>query len=490
MKRFVFLILVYIFLVPLGVQANPGSIFSEIQELTLDNGMKFLLLRRAGAPVFSAYLRVKVGGVDEPDGKTGIAHLLEHMAFKGTTEIGTQNYPEEKKWLDQLEEIHRRLLKARGEERKRLKEQMEEIKKEAARYVVKEEFSKTYLRNGGTNLNATTSQDMTSYFVSLPSNKLKLWASLESSRLKDPVFREFYSERDVVLEERRSRVDDSPFGKLYEQFVEGSFQKSPYRRPTIGYSSDIEKLSATDLAAFYKKYYVPSNMVGALVGDIDLVEAEKILRETFGKIPAGTAPALVSAAEPIPTHEIILMVPFDSQPSLMLGYPKPTLPHRDDYIFDVLDQILCEGRTSRLYKRLVLQEPVVQKIACSTSTPGSRLDNLFFIYVSMMKGHPAPEVLRRVDEELKRLVQEGVSVEELNKAKKNLLAQWYYDMQSNEDMAELLSYFQVLTGSWKYILDHQQQIQSVTSQDLARVVQTYLQASHRTVAILKSVKKS
>jgi predicted Zn-dependent peptidase len=489
MKRFFIFLWILVLILPMTSFGNPGNFLSNVKEVTLPNGMKFLLLRRTGAPVFSAYIRVKVGGIDEPDGQTGVAHLLEHMAFKGTSEIGTTNYEEEKKLLDQLEEIHSKLLRARGEEKTQLKQQMAQVQEKAEKFVVKEEFSKAYQRNGGSNLNANTSEDMTSYFVSLPNTKLKLWAYLESSRLKDPVFREFYSERDVVGEERRMRVDDSSFGKLYEEFLGEAFQKSPYRRPTIGYSRDIEKLSATDLKNFYQKYYVPSNMVGAIVGDIDLSETEKILNETFGILPKGTPPPKVQVSEPNPNREKEIVVPFDAQPALMIGYPKPTIPHRDDYIFDVLDQILCEGRTSRFYKRLVDEDRLVQKIACSDSTPGSRLNNLYFIYASILQGHNAHEVIKVIDEELQRILKEGVPPEELEKAKKDLLAEWYYEMQSNDDMAGLLSYFDAVSGTWRYILDHQKQIQAVTNEDLQRLVQTYLQATQRTIAILKPTKK-
>ncbi|MDX1387468.1 MAG: pitrilysin family protein, partial [bacterium] len=246
--------------------ASPGSFLQDVQEVTLDNGMKFLLLRREGAPVFTAYIRVKVGGLDEKAGQTGIAHLLEHMAFKGTSQIGTKDYAKEKVVLAKIEELQLQKRKARGQARENLAKQISQLLEEAGEYVIKEEFSKIYQRNGASGLNATTSQDLTSYFVTLPSNKLRLWAYLESNRLQNPVFREFYSERDVVGEERRTRVDDSPFGKLYEAFIRLSFNSSPYRRPTIGYQADIEKLTATQLEEFYRRYYVPSNMVGAIVG--------------------------------------------------------------------------------------------------------------------------------------------------------------------------------------------------------------------------------
>ncbi|MFO1462549.1 MAG: pitrilysin family protein [bacterium] len=472
-----------------AARANP-DLLDQVREVTLSNGMRFLLLRRPGAPVFTGYLQVKVGGIDEAEGQTGIAHLLEHMAFKGTSDIGTTDYAAERKLLDRIEALHAEWLKAQGPAKASLDRELKSLIAQAGRLVAKEEFSKIYLRNGGADLNATTSQDLTSYFVKLPNTKLRLWAFLESARLRDPVFREFYSERDVVMEERRTRIDDSPFGKLYESLMELAFESSPYRRPTIGYIADLERLSATDLKNFYQRHYAPGNIVGAIVGDIDLDETQGILEEYFGKIPAGPLPPKVSAQEPMPVKEKRVEVPFDAAPALMVGYHKPTMPHPDDYSFDVFDQVMCEGRTSRLYKRLVEKDRILQSIACSGGTPGSRLDNLFFIYASILPGHDADEALRAIDEEFQKVEREGVPGEELKKAKKNLLADWNYEMQSNDELAQLLSYFEAVSGSWRYIVDHPKRIQAIDSSDLQGLVRTYLGPERRSTAILKPTKKS
>jgi len=468
--------------------AGTGDFLERVHELTLANGMKFLLLKREGPPVFSAYIRVKVGGIDEADGKTGIAHLLEHMAFKGNSEVGTKDYDSEKIILKQIEEVHEKKLNAKGSRRKALDNKMKDLLKEAGRYVVKEEFSKIYQRNGATGLNATTSQDLTSYFVTLPSNKLRLWAYMESQRLKDPVFREFYSERDVVGEERRMRVEDSPFGSLYEAFINLSFEKSPYRRPTIGYQVDIEKLSATDLKNFYEKYYVPKNMVVALVGNFDLEEVKGVVKEYFGPILDEELPPNPQVAEPEPQRPKRVVIRFDASPSLMFGYLKPNMPQDEDYVFDVLEQILCEGRTSRLYKDLVVKKRLVQSISCNPSTPGSRLYNLFFVYASIRKGHTPDEVLQAFDKVVASLESEGVSEKELKKAKKNILSQWFFSLQSNREIAEALSYFEAIAGTWKYILNHQEKIKSITEKDIQKVVVRYLQPQRRRVAILKPLK--
>jgi predicted Zn-dependent peptidase len=484
MKKFGYLLVILLsLLVVHPASANPG-LLDEVKEITLSNGMRFLLLRRPGAPLFTAYIQVKVGGIDETDGQTGIAHLLEHMAFKGTSEIGTTDPAAEKKLLAEIEQVQAEWASAPASRKAALAKRRQELAAAASRYVVKEEFSQIYMRNGGSGLNATTSQDLTSYFVQLPNTKLKLWAFLESSRLRDPVFREFYSERDVVREERRSRVDDSPFGKLYEAMMGISFEQSPYRRPTIGYADDVEKLSATQLQEFYKKYYVPSNMVGAVVGDIDVAATEKILEEYFGKIPSGPKPPALTVKEPQPTAPKRVDVSFAASPMLMAAYLKPTMPHVDDYRFDVFVQVVCEGRTSRLYRRLVVQDRLVQNIGCSSGSPGSRLDNLFLVYASPLPGHSTEEVLAAVDDEFAKIARDGVDEAELKKAKKSLLADWNYEMQSNDEVAQMLSYFEAVTGSWRYIQDHPAKISGIGSADLQKIVATYLQPQRRRLAVL------
>jgi len=466
-----------------SLRANPG-LLDEVKEITLSNGMRFLLLRRPGAPVFTAYIQVKVGGIDETDGQTGIAHLLEHMAFKGTSEIGSTDATAEKQLLAEIEKVQAEWVAAPPARKPALEKRRRELAAAAERYVVKEEFSQIYMRNGGSGLNATTSQDLTSYFVQLPNTKLKLWAFLESSRLRDPVFREFYSERDVVREERRSRVDDSPFGKLYEAMMGVSFEASPYRRPTIGYADDVEKLSATQLAEFYSKYYVPSNMVGAVVGDIDVAETEKILEDYFGKLPSGPKAPEVAVKEPEPSAPKRVEVPFAAAPMLMAAYLKPTMPHIDDYRFDIFVQVVCEGRTSRLYRRLVVQDRLVQNIGCSSGSPGSRLDNLFIVYGSPLPGKSPEEVLAAVDDEFAKIGREGVGEAELKKAKKSLLAEWNYEMQSNDEVAQMLSYFEAVTGSWRYIQDHPEKIRKIGSSDLQKLVAAYLKPQRRRLAVL------
>jgi len=338
--------------------------------------------------------------------------------------------------------------------------------------------------NGADNFNATTSTDLTSYFVELPTAKLELWAYLESERLRDPIFREFYQERDVVLEERRSRVEDSPFGKNFESFLGLAFEKSPYRRPTIGFAGDVAALTATDLQAFYKTYYVPGNMVGAIVGDIDIPATKALLEKYFGRIPPGTNPPALPEAEPPQKAEKRGFVPYEARPQIMIGYHKPTLPAREDYVFDLIGQILCEGRTSRLYRSLVEEKKIAQSVDCDAGTPGARLSNLFFIYASALGTTPPGRLEEAISAEIEKLKTTLVSDEELKRAINQLTAERVFKLESNTGLAESLSYFEAVAGDWRYFLRHEEVMKTISAEEIRQVAQKYFVNANRTVSVL------
>jgi predicted Zn-dependent peptidase len=435
---------------------------------------------------------VKVGGADEKQGKSGIAHMLEHMAFKGTPKIGTRNYEQEKKILEQIETVGVRLseLTRKGQDRSpeglRLKDQLKQLQKETEPLLVKDEFSRAFTKNGASNFNATTSKDITSYFEELPINKLELWAYLDSERLGNPVFREFYQERDVVLEERRTRVDNSPFGKNLEALFASAYEKSPYKDPTIGYEKEVAALTATDLKNFYKTYYVPQNMVGAVVGDIDIDETKAILDRYFGKIPAGPNPPPIQFEEPPQLKERRLSVKFDARDQIMMGYHKPTLPHREDYVFDLISEVFCEGRTSRLHQALVEKKKIAQSVDCDSGSPGSRLDNLFFVYASALGNHTPAELEKAIDEEIEKLRNAPVSQEELERARNQITSDRLFKMNSNLGLAEALTYFEVTAGDWKYLLQHEEVLKTITPKEIQDVARKYLVNTNRTVSILSN----
>jgi len=460
----------------------------RVTEHTLKNGMKFLLVERHQAPVFSAVIAFRAGGVDEAAGESGLAHLLEHMAFKGTQVIGTKNYRKEKRLLEKIDSIAVELarLEASGrpedaERISKLREQLQKAQQEAAAYVVPNELDRIYSVNGAEDLNAWTSKDMTAYVVSLPSNKLELWALIESQRMATPVFREFYAEKDVVCEERLQSVENNPFGKLYEVLIATAFAAHPYRTPTGGWMSDLRTLTRPQAERFRRTYYVPGNAVAALVGDFRTEDVIPVLEKYFGAIPPGPPPPPVATKEEAQSGEKRVKVEFAAQPHLLIAYHKPTLPDDDDFVFDVLNAVLTEGRTSRLYSALV-KKNIALNVSSWTSEPGARYPNLFLISAVPMHPHSVEDLEKAIYAELEKLKNEPVPDEELEKAKSLLTAEFLRGLQTNMDLAEKLAYYQTVAGDWRYILRWEERIRKISAQDIQRVARKYLVERNRVVA--------
>ncbi|WP_447985122.1 M16 family metallopeptidase [Nitrospira sp. Nam74] len=483
--------------VPAGAagQSAPG-LAERVIKHTLANGLTVLLVERHQSPIVSINLTFGVGGINEHNGATGLAHLYEHMAFKGTRTLGTKDYAGEQPVLEELDRIQRDIeqvrerLQAEGQDEssspalKQLRRQFTEAQDRAGQFVVGNELAMLYQRHGGVGLNASTGKDITRYTVSLPSNRLPLWAAVESDRMRSPVLREFYKERDVVLEERRLRTDDNPNGLLYEAFAAAAFEAHPYGFPTIGWASDIQSLTPAVTEAFFQTYYGPANAVIAIVGDIHAPDVIALIERTFGKIPAMTAPPRVVTVEPPQRGERRLEVEFDAEPVLLLGYHKPALGHPDDFVFDVMDSILSEGQTSRLYQRLVREKRLATAVDTQTSFPGAQAPNLFVLSAVPLAPHTAREVEDAITEELERLKAEPVEAAELEKVLNNLDAELLRSLRSNSGLASQLAYFQTVAKDWRYVLTARERIAAVTPADIQRVAAQYLTRNNRTVATL------
>ncbi|MFQ5932446.1 MAG: M16 family metallopeptidase, partial [Nitrospiraceae bacterium] len=279
-----------------GDRVSAKGLAERVIEHKLANGLTVLMVERHQTPVVSINLAFKVGGMNEYTGVTGVAHLYEHMAFKGTRTLGTKDYEQERPLLEELARLNETIEELRGSSRNastnespeidELRRAFEETQKKAAALVVGNEMSLLYQRQGAVGLNASTSKDVTRYTVSLPANRLPLWAAIESDRMANPVLREFFKERAVVMEERRLRTEDSPNGLLYETFAAAAFQAHPYGFPTIGWASDIHALSPAITKQFFRTYYGPGNAVVAIVGDINPTDVISLLERSFGTIPA------------------------------------------------------------------------------------------------------------------------------------------------------------------------------------------------------------
>ncbi len=492
-----------VLLLSLGLNLDPSaaaspSLADRVIEHKLANGLTVLMVERHQTPVVSINITFAVGGVNEQVGQTGIAHLYEHMAFKGTRTIGTKDYEKEKPILDELSrvgtELERRqqalaakLTPPSAEEQsavEALQKRFAELQAQAAQYVVGNEMALLYQRHGGVGLNASTGKDLTRYTISLPSNRLPLWAAVESDRMANPVLREFYKERGVVMEERRLRNDDSPQGQLFETFTSAAFRAHHYGVPTIGWGSDILSLTPADTEAFFKTYYGPNQATIALVGDIDPKETIELIEQTFGKIPAAPTPPPVVTVEPEQRGERRIEVEFDAEPMLAIGYHKPGLGHPDDDVFDVIDAILTDGLTSRLHQRLVRDKRIAASVSSDANYPGVRAPNLFIITATPLAPHTSAEVEAAIYEELERLKTEPVTEKELQKVLNNLDADLVRALRSNTGLASQLALYQTVAGDWRYVLKSRDRIAAVTAADVQRVAKQYLTRTNRTVGTL------
>ncbi len=479
---------------PAPIVSNGRSLAERVIEHKLVNGLTLLMVERHQTPVVSINVTFGVGGIDEVNGITGVAHLYEHMAFKGTKTIGTKDFAQEQPLLAELDRLNgeiereRRKLRAEGRdtspELAAKRDQFKQAQDRADAFVVGNEMALLYQRHGGVGLNASTGKDVTRYTVSLPSNRLPLWAAIEADRLARPVLREFYKERAVVMEERRLRTDDSPNGLLYEAFAAAAFEAHPYGFPTIGWASDIQSLTPAETETFFRTYYGPANAVIAIVGDIDPKEVIALVERTFGAVPGAPPPPSVVTVEPPQKGERRVDVEFDAEPILILGYHKPSLESPDDVVFDVIDSVLSEGVTSRLYRRLVREKRLAAGISTDSSFPGVRDPNLFVVSATPLAPHTTAEIEAAIYEELERLKTEPVTAQELQRVLNNLDAGMVRSLRSNGGLASQLAYYQTVARDWRYVLKARERIAAVTPADIQRVARHYLVKTNRTVATL------
>jgi predicted Zn-dependent peptidase len=479
-----------------GIAALPAAAQSladfekKVTVKTLPNGWTFILYERPEAPVFSFSTHVNVGSAQEVPGITGIAHMFEHMAFKGTDHIGTTDYTAEKKVLDKVDQAYaafdseRRKLRPDPERVKTLQQAWKEAQEEAGKFVKKNEFGEIVEREGGVGLNAGTGADSTVYLYSLPSNKMELWAYLESERFLHPVFREFYKERDVVKEERRLRTESNPIGRLVEQFVMVAFSAHPYQHPVVGYMSDLDSFSRGDAEKFYRTYYVPSNIVTSLVGDVKASEAMPILEKYFGRIPKGDPPPPIRTVEPKQIAEKTIRIPDPAQPFYLEGYHKPASTDPDGAVYQALVDVLSNGRTSRLYRSLVRDKQIAAAAQSFPSFPGEKFPNLFLVFAVPAPGHTNDEVRGAIRAELDRLKKEDVTAEELAMVKTRARAALIEGLNSNQGLANSMAEYQTTFGDWRELFRSVDKIDKVTAADVRRVANAMFVDTNRTVAMV------
>ncbi|MGA1844290.1 MAG: M16 family metallopeptidase [bacterium] len=481
----------FIVCVRAGLAAGIADLESRVIRKRLANGMTVLMMERHQTPVCSFSIRYKVGMVDEPDGRTGTAHLLEHLMFKGTTTIGTRDYGRESVLLEEIKEVgqtldHEVMKGEEGDPNRvcRLSARLADLQRAHKEFVVKDEMDRLYSQNGAVGFNASTGADVTTYTVSLPSNRVELWARIESDRMKNPVFREFYTERSVVMEERRQSYESQPFRKLMERFLATAFIAHPYRNPIIGWESELRFLDPDDTMTFFRRHYAPNNVVVAVVGDIDPDRFMALMETYFGGIPRQPPVSPLVTKEPDQDGERRIEVIFDAEPRLIEGYHKPTVPDRADYVFDIISSILTDGRTSRLYQRMVVEEKVAVSVDAANGWPGARYDNLFTLFATPRYPHTTDDLERIIDEELDRIKGEPVSEWELGRIKNQIRAELIRGLTSNSGMANKLSYFESISGDWRYLSTYLDVLETITTQEIQEAARTYLTTTNKTVGVL------
>jgi predicted Zn-dependent peptidase len=461
----------------------------KVTEFTLPNGLHFLIIERHEAPVLSFNTYANVGSVDDPTGRTGLAHMFEHMAFKGTETIGTKNWPMEKKALDAVEDVYDRLeaeqnkwFRADPKKIEALQNELKAAIEKADTYVESNEYDRIVESNGGVGLNAGTSEDSTSYYYNFPSNRVELWFLLESERFLHPVFREFYKERDVVREERRMRVESSPQGELIEALVSTAFAAHPYKDMPGGWASDIETFRRTDAEAFYKKYYTPGNLTMAIAGDIDPAEAKRLAYKYFSRLPKGPAPPMVHTVEPSQEGEKRATVASPAQPFLAVAYKRPDQYSKDDAALDVLSDLLSDGRTGIFYKELVRDKKIALGAETDATFPGGKYPNLFILFYIPNAGHTVEEGEKEMYAIIDRMKKQKIDDESLKRVKTKLRASLIRKLDNNAGLASELASYSANFGDWRRLFTELDDYEKVTAEDVQRVAQTYLVEKSRTVA--------
>lgn len=468
----------------------------KISDFTLDNGMKFIVLRNTSAPIVAFCLTVDVGGVTDPQGYAGLAHMLEHMAFKGTSTIGTKDFVAEKVTLNQLDSLFN-AIKAEGAKGSaadtlklaELKASFKALQMRGDSLTEMNEFSTIIDRAGGTQVNAGTGYDRTSYYFSLPSNKLELWFYLESQRFSDPVIRQFYQEREVIREERRGSLESDPNGRLFDKFLKTVFTVHPYGRPLVGEMSDIDNFSPEAIKAYFKKYYVPSNMIAVLVGDVDLKKAKKLAEKYFGSLPKVPKPERLTIVEPEQTAERRVSNSEKAQPVLWIGFHRPSATDPDDPVFDVLADYLGGGRTSLLYKSLIKDKKMALQAIAVSSFPGVKYPPAFVILAVPAKGYTAVQCEQEIMAEVERLRNEPIPEEELAKVKARAKADLIDQLSSRSGMASQLASAQLYYGDWRALFNSLDKLNAVTAQDVQRVANRYLTPEKHSAVYIETVKE-
>lgn len=473
----------------------------EVQEHILDNGMRLLLVPREGDPNISCGWVARVGSVNERPGVTGVAHLFEHMMFKGTHTLGTKDIDRDLELIAKLDDLKAQIREEeavlveayrvgqiedptaadnRSERHQELLAEFENLLKVQSELLVKDEFTRIYTSEGGSGMNAFTSNDMTAYFINVPANKLELWFWMESDRLANPVFREFYAERDVVREERRLRTDSTPTGRINEQFDAMFWQASPYSWPVIGWSNDVENITREEALEFFGTYYAPNNLTMVLVGEFEPEVAIALAEKYLSRLPHGDkAPPPMRTREIKQLAEKRMIAYAETRPTVRIRYHTVPDAHVDEPPLLVLGSIL-NGRTGRFFKSLVLEQQLA--VQASGGVNGLKYDGMFELVGVARDPNQLLDLEQGLYEQMELLKEELVTARELQKIKNQQLAGDFRRLESKTGLMIQLLQYEAL-GEWQNINRFSERIQAVTAEDVQRVVKKYFTRENRTVGL-------
>ncbi|MBD3258371.1 insulinase family protein [candidate division GN15 bacterium] len=484
----------------LAVPAAHAFDFSELEnsvvEHTLDNGLTIIVLPRHDAPVVSFVTYADVGSVNDPKGYTGMAHMFEHMAFKGTPDIGTTNYEKELELMRVEDSIFALLRRERlkgpladQEKIAQLEQDFQDAIDAAYDLVVPNDFSETMGQEGAVGLNAGTSYDMTMYYFSLPSNKVELWMAMESERFYKPVLREMYKERQVVAEERRMRTESSPFGRLMEEFFALAYKAHPYGVSIIGHMSDIQNYDRDAAMKYFEDNYSPANLTCVLVGDVKPKEVFKLAEKWWGRIPYRPEPEPINTVEPEQIGERRMVLEDPAQPIYWCGWHIPAGTHPDRPAIDAMMDYLGQGRTSLLYKNLVKDKKMAMEVQAFAGWPGNKYPTMANILCIPAQGHDNYECEQEIFTEVDKLKEQLLTQEELNGIKARARSSFINGLVSNSGLASQMAVYNGIYGDWREMFRELDRINAVTAEDVQRVANEYFTEKNRVVVMMNTIEE-
>lgn len=476
---------------PPGASVEKDPKYPPVVSYTLKNGLRLLILEKHFVPTVALTMTFKVGNVDSPQGKTGLAHLFEHMAFKGSQTMNTSDYAKEKVVLEKIETAAKELIaeetlydEADPKKIELLRKKLGDHEKEADKYAVTGELSRVYGELGESGLNAGTSHDYTTYMVSLPSNRLESWMVIESDRFKNAVLREFYRERNVVMEERRMYESD-PSHLMSEVLYANSFIAHPYHNPVIGWMDDLKKLTRTDAEKFFNEFYAPNNATLAVVGDVKPAEVIGLAEKYFSGWKAKEISAVSITREPPQASEKRINVFAKAQPMIRLAFHNPGLGSPDMYPLIMLSEILSSGKTARFYRNLVEGSQLALYAQSASMTPGIRYPSLFLIAAAPKAPHTMEELETAIWAEIDRLKKEPPTQWEMERVINNYEAEMVKQLEGSHELSGNLATNQQILGDWKFDWKIMEKLRALKPEDVSLAAGKYFKRENYTAVFLR-----